>query len=71
MKAHPTTIRPLAAMIEAAQCAVTLVAILGVLGLIAWLAGLAALADLPWILGGAFMGSFVMATIKRARQGQA
>jgi hypothetical protein len=70
MKAHPA-VRPLAAAIEAAQyaitCAVTLVAILGVLGLIAWLAGLASLADLPWILAGAFMGSFVMAAVKRAR----
>lgn len=66
MKAHLAA-RPLVAAIEAVQCAVTLVAILGVFGLIACLAGLASLADLPWILGGAFMGSFVMATIKRAR----
>ena len=66
MKAHPPA-RPLTAAIEAVQCAVTLVAILGVLGLIAWLAGLAALADLPWILAGVFMGSFVMAVIKTAR----
>jgi hypothetical protein len=67
MKTHPATARPLAAAIEAAQCAVTLVAILGVLGLIACLAGLASLADLPWILAGVFMGSFVMAAVKRAR----
>lgn len=68
MKAHPAAVRPLAVAIEAAQCAVTLVAILGVLGLIACLAGLASLADLPWILAGAFMGSFVMAAAKRARE---
>lgn len=67
MMAHPAA-RPLAAMLEAVQCAVTLVAILGVLGLIACLAGLASLADLPWILGGAFMGSFVMAVAKIARR---
>lgn len=46
---------------DAAQCAITLVVVLGAIGLIAWLAGIAALADLPWILGGAFGGSFVMA----------
>ncbi|HEX8057689.1 MAG TPA: hypothetical protein VF481_13580 [Novosphingobium sp.] len=67
MKAHPAA-RPLAAAIEATQCAVTLVAILGVLGLVACLAGLAALADLPWMLGGVFMGSFAMAVAKIARR---
>jgi len=71
MKAHPAAVRPLAALVEAVQyaaaCAVTLVCILGGFGLIAWLAGLAALADLPWILAGAFMGSFVMAVVKRTR----
>ena len=67
MKAQSTA-RPLAAVIEAVQCAVTLVAILGVLGLIACLAGLASLADLPWILAGAFMGSLVMAAVKIARR---
>jgi hypothetical protein len=46
---------------SAAQCAITLVVVLGVVGLIAWLAGIASLAGLPWILGGAFGGSFVMA----------
>jgi hypothetical protein len=68
MKAHPAAAGPLAIAIEAMQCAVTLVAILGVLGLIAWLSGLAALADLPWILAGAFVGSFAMAVAKRVRR---
>ena len=67
MKAHPAAVRPLAAAIDALQCAVTLVVILGVLGLIAWLAGLASLADLPWLLAGVFAGSFVMAAVKRTR----
>ena len=66
MKAHPT-VRPLAAAIAAMQCAVTLVVILGVLGLVACFAGLASPDDLPWILAGAFIGSFVMAAAKRAR----
>jgi hypothetical protein len=47
---------------------VTLVGLLGALGLIAWAAGIAALADLPWILAGAFGGSFVMALVKRDRR---
>jgi hypothetical protein len=68
MKAHPATVRPLVAIVEAIQCAVTLVAILGVLGLVACLAGLASLADLPWILSGVFNGSFAVGVAKRARR---
>ena len=53
---------------DAVQCAVTLVVVLGVIGLIAWLAGIAALADLPWVLGGAFGGSFVAALARHGTQ---
>lgn len=49
----------------ALQCATTLVAILAGVGLIGWLAGLVALADLPYVLGGVFVGSFVMGMIKQ------
>jgi len=64
MTAHALPRRAL----DAAQCAVTLVCLLGALGLVAWAAGIAALADLPWILAGAFGGSFVMALVKRDRR---
>lgn len=50
--------------LHAVQCATTLVVLLGALGLLAWAAGIAALADIPWILAGAFGGSFAMALIR-------
>lgn len=65
MKPHPDAAGPLAAVIGAVQCAGTLVVILAVIGLIGCLAGIASLADLPWLLAGAFMGSFVMAALRR------
>lgn len=65
MKLNTANGGALAAALNAIQCASTLVAILGVLGLIAWAAGIAALADLPWILVGAFAGSFVAAVVRR------
>lgn len=56
---------PARRVLEAARIAITLVALLGAIGLIAWLAGIAALADLPYLLAGAFAGSFVMAIVRR------
>jgi hypothetical protein len=69
MKLHSANGSILAVALEAIQCAATLVAILGVLGLIAWAAGIASLADLPWILIGAFAGSFVAAVFRRNSRG--
>lgn len=50
--------------LHAVQCATTLVVILGMIGLIAWAAGIATLTDIPWILAGAFGGSFAIALIR-------
>lgn len=69
MKPQPGAGSPLATILGAIQCAATLVAVLGVIGLIAWLAGIASLADLPWILAGAFAGSFVVAMVRRDSPG--
>jgi hypothetical protein len=51
----------LSAALGAVQRAATLVIVLTAIGLIGWAAGVVSLADVPWVLAGAFGGSFVVA----------
>ncbi len=49
------------AALGALQRAATLVIVLTAIGMIGWVAGVVSLADVPWVLAGAFGGSFVVA----------